>query len=92
LRPASTTKAGGIAIRSDLANGSRGPEHSAISFRGDGLLKGSVPTQAHITQKLTSIDEKAALNVTRDDLYELVWSKPMRELAQDVSVTAVTRY
>jgi hypothetical protein len=36
-----------------------------------------------------SNDEGAALTLTRDDLYELVWSKPMRELAKDFGISDV---
>jgi hypothetical protein len=36
-----------------------------------------------------SNDKGAALTLTRDDLYELVWSKPMSELAKDFGISDV---
>src|SRR5580704_16101629 len=34
-------------------------------------------------------DEEKQLTVSREDLYELVWSKPMRELAKDFGISDV---
>src|SRR5690349_445279 len=34
-------------------------------------------------------DEETPLTLSRDDLYELVWSKPMRELAKDFGISDV---
>src|ERR1700722_16959891 len=36
-----------------------------------------------------SNDDGTALTLTREDLYELVWSKPMRELAKDFGISDV---
>jgi hypothetical protein len=36
-----------------------------------------------------SNDDGAALTLSREDLYELVWSKPMRELAKDFGISDV---
>src|SRR4249920_3317282 len=34
-------------------------------------------------------DEEKPLTLSRDDLYELVWSKPMRDLAKDFGISDV---
>ena len=34
-------------------------------------------------------DEDKPLTLSRDDLYELVWSKPMRDLAKDFGISDV---
>jgi hypothetical protein len=36
-----------------------------------------------------AVDENTPLTLSREDLYELVWSKPMRELAKDFGISDV---
>lgn len=47
------------------------------------------PAAGQISRRIAMTDDKKPMTLSREDLYELVWSKPMMELAKDFGISDV---